>query len=91
MRVSIIKVNEKTLIKDVISMGPKAVDILKKSGLECVACSASQKESIEEAAKIHKIDLDKLIKSLNKIPLGEKIKWKIESKLINSIKSRYSK
>ncbi|WP_446897203.1 DUF1858 domain-containing protein [Clostridium sp. LBM24168] len=88
---SIIKVNEKTLIKDIISMGPKAVEILKKSGLECIACSASQKESIEEAAKIHKINLDELIKSLNKIPLGEKIKWKIKSKIINSMKSRYSK
>ncbi len=83
------KVERKTLIKDILDMGPKAVEILENFGMGCTKCPSSQNESIEEAAAVHKINVEDLINRLNNIPLSEKIKWKIEKKLEDAIKSRY--
>lgn len=84
------KVDEKTLIKDILNIGPMAVDILRKSGMGCIACPSSQNESIGEAAKVHGIDAEKLIEELNKISFAGKIKWRVKQKLINAVKARYN-
>ncbi|AYD40430.1 DUF1858 domain-containing protein [Clostridium fermenticellae] len=85
------KVSKNTLIKDVIKMGPKAVDILRKLGMGCIGCPSSQNESIEEAAAVHGIDVDKLIESLNGISLVYQLKWKLKEKIEKKMKARYSK
>lgn len=61
------KVEGKTLIKDIVNEGPKAVEILMTFGMGCIGCPASQNESIEEAAAVHGINLDNLLQSLNNI------------------------
>ena len=83
------KVDRKTLIKDVLDLGPKAVEILENFNMGCIRCPSSQNESLEEASAVHKINVEDLIYRLNNIPLSEKIKWKIEKKLEDAIKSRY--
>jgi hybrid cluster-associated redox disulfide protein len=60
-------VNGKTLIKDIVKMGPKAVEILMSFGMGCIGCPASQNESIEQAAAVHGINLEDLLQSLNSI------------------------
>ncbi len=84
------EVNRKTLIKDIVNMGPSAIEILKNFGMGCIECPSSQNESIEDAAAAHGIDVENLIQSLNKIPLRKKIKWKIEKKIEDVMKSRYN-
>jgi hybrid cluster-associated redox disulfide protein len=61
------KVEGKTLIKDIVNMGPKSVEILMTFGMGCIGCPASQNESIEEAAAVHGINVENLLKSLNSI------------------------
>lgn len=61
------KVNGKTLIKDIVNMGPKAIEILISFGMGCIGCPSSQNESIEDAAAVHGIDLENLLQSLNNI------------------------
>jgi len=61
------KVEGKTLIKDIVNMGPKAVEILMGFGMGCIGCPASQNESIEEAAAVHGINVNNLLQSLNNI------------------------
>lgn len=61
------KIEGKTLIKDIVNKGPKAVEILMGFGMGCIGCPASQNESIEEAAAVHGIKLDNLLQSLNNI------------------------
>ena len=34
-------------------------------GMGCVGCPSAQAETIEEASKVHGIDVEKLIKALN--------------------------
>lgn len=61
------KVEGKTLIKDIVNEGPKAVEILMGFGMGCIGCPASQNESIEEAAAVHGINVENLLQSLNSI------------------------
>lgn len=61
------KVEKETLIKDIVKMGPEAVQILMGFGMGCIGCPASQNESIEQAATIHGIDVENLLQSLNNI------------------------
>lgn len=61
------KIERTTLIKDIVKVGPKAIEILMSFGMGCIGCPASQSESIEEAAAVHGIDIEKLLQSLNSI------------------------
>jgi len=60
------KINGKEAIAKIITDYPETVDIFFKHGLYCVGCPASYGESIEQGAKIHGIDIKKLLKDLNK-------------------------
>lgn len=61
------KVTRDTLIKDIVKIGPKAIEILMSCGMGCIGCPASQAESIEDAAMVHGIDVEEILESLNNI------------------------
>jgi len=42
-----------------------AAPVLMGIGMHCLGCPASQMESIEEAAAVHGVDADELVKQLN--------------------------
>lgn len=54
------------IICDVLKNHPKAEEILTQFGFHCLYCPASQMETLEEACIIHEIDIDELLKALNK-------------------------
>ncbi len=58
-------ITKDTLIGELIQNKPEAVEILLRHGLGCIGCPASQMETIEEAAIVHGIDVDQLLKALN--------------------------
>lgn len=43
-----------------------AAEILMSFGMGCVGCPSSQAESIEDAAIVHGLNLEKLLEALNK-------------------------
>ena len=43
-----------------------AAEILMSFGMGCVGCPSSQAESIEDAANVHGLNLEKLLVALNK-------------------------
>lgn len=53
------------LITDLIKSYPDAVKILVENGMPCIGCTSSLKETLEEAALVHGLDIDKLIRELN--------------------------
>lgn len=55
------------LIGDVIRQNPRTIEVLMSHGMGCVGCPSSQMETLEEAAMVHSLDLDKLMDSLNEI------------------------
>jgi len=54
-----------TRIGEIIEMDFKTVEILKKHGLNCLGCPASDSESLAEAAKGHGVNVEKIIQELN--------------------------
>ncbi len=43
----------------------KVADVLQESGMHCIHCMLAHGETIEEAAQVHGIDADELVKKLN--------------------------
>lgn len=59
------KVNKTMLVSDILDMDADIMDIFVKHGLNCLGCPASYTESLEEAAKGHNADVEKLIDDIN--------------------------
>jgi len=63
-------VTEDTLIGELITNKPQAIELLFKAGLHCIGCSMSQMESIKQGCIVHGIskkEIKKLIEEINKI------------------------
>lgn len=52
-------------IGEIIKKYPKTTFVFIDYGLHCVGCPLAQNDTIEGAAKLHRLDLDKLLKDLN--------------------------
>lgn len=61
-----LKITKEMRIGEIIKKYPKAVFVFLDYGLHCVGCPMAQPETIEEAVKLHRIDLKKFLKDLNK-------------------------
>ncbi len=53
-------------IGDLLEQFPEKADILLEAGMHCLGCPASQAETLEEACGVHGIDVEDLVKELNK-------------------------
>ncbi len=60
------KVTKKTLISEIMHKNPKAAGILVKEGMMCMGCPHAMSESLEQACLTHGIDINKILKKLNK-------------------------
>ncbi len=54
-------------IGQILQMNPDVVPVLLNAGMHCLGCPASQAESLEEAAMVHGLDADELVKALNEV------------------------
>lgn len=59
------EVTKDMLIGELIRKKPESVETLMSFGMGCVGCPSSQMESLEEAAMVHGLDLNKLMEALN--------------------------
>ena len=58
---------EKTMtIGKLLEENPDKADILLEAGMHCLGCLVAQDETIEQACEVHGIDVDELVKELNK-------------------------
>jgi hybrid cluster-associated redox disulfide protein len=60
-------IHKNMTILEVVSKYPETVAVFEEFGLGCVGCRAALFEDIEEGAKVHGVDVEKLITSLNGI------------------------
>lgn len=58
--------NKDTKIGEIIEIAPEKAEILLQAGMHCLGCPASQEETLEEACEVHGIDVEELVKELNK-------------------------
>lgn len=61
------KITKKMTIQEVLEKYPKTSSVFLKLGLYCFSCPIASEETIEKMAKAYKLDLEKLLKDLNKI------------------------
>lgn len=61
------KITKKMTMGEVMKEYPKTVFVFIDYGLHCVGCPMAEPETIEEAAKLHRINLEKFLKDLNKV------------------------
>ncbi len=59
------EITKDMLIGELIRKKPETIETLMMFGMGCVGCPASQMESLEEAAMVHGLNLDTLMKALN--------------------------
>lgn len=60
------KITKDTFISEALKLNSNAAEILMRNGLGCLGCPSAQMETLEQAAEIHGIDLESLLKELNK-------------------------
>ena len=60
------KITADTLIIDVLQLNPNAPEILLGYGMHCLGCAIAHGETIGEAAQVHGIDVNDLLRDLNK-------------------------
>ena len=59
------QVNKSTMIGDLLQIDQNIAPILLNIGMHCLGCPSSQMETLEEAAMVHGIDSDALVKEIN--------------------------
>ncbi|MCT8978159.1 DUF1858 domain-containing protein [Clostridium sp. CX1] len=59
------KVTKDMTIGEIIRMNPRYAEVLMTFGMGCVGCPASQAETLEQAAQVHGLELDNLLRALN--------------------------
>ena len=64
------KVSKDMLIGQLLQIDANIAPILMRAGMHCLGCPSSQMESLEEAAMVHGLDAEVLVKQINDF-LGE--------------------
>ena len=59
------KIEKTMLIGELIHMDELIPQMLMAAGMHCLGCPSSQMETVEEAAMVHGIDPDALVKEIN--------------------------
>jgi hybrid cluster-associated redox disulfide protein len=59
------EIKKNMTIGEIIRMKPEAAGILMSFGMGCIGCPSAQAETIEEAAMVHGINAEELVKALN--------------------------
>ena len=60
-----VEVTKTMTIGELLQVAPQTAPVLMEVGMHCLACPASQGESLEEAAMVHGIDSDLLVEKIN--------------------------
>lgn len=57
-------VTKEMTIGEILRTNPEVAPVLMQAGMHCLGCPASQGESLEEAAMVHGLDVDEIMKAI---------------------------
>ena len=57
-------ITKEMTIGEILSTNPDVAPVLLEAGMHCLGCPSAQGESLEEAAMVHGIDIDALMKAI---------------------------
>jgi hybrid cluster-associated redox disulfide protein len=61
------KINKDMTIHEIVQKYPKSAKVFMKYGMTCFGCPFAMQETLEQGALAHGIEVDKILKELNKI------------------------
>jgi hybrid cluster-associated redox disulfide protein len=59
------RITKDMTIMDVVNKYPQSIKIFFEHGLFCIGCNVAYRETVEQGATAHGIDVDELIQKLN--------------------------
>ena len=57
-------ITKEMTIGEILRTNPAVAPVLMNAGMHCLGCPSAQAESLEEAAMVHGIDIDELMKAI---------------------------
>ena len=66
------KISSQMNIAEVVQKYPQTIGVFFEHGLGCIGCQAARFENIEQGARVHGIDIEKLVADLNKVVAEER-------------------
>jgi len=61
------KITKNMTIAEALKIKPQIAAVLMTRGMHCLGCVIAQGETIEQAAEVHGLDVDELIKAINEL------------------------
>jgi len=61
------EITKEMTIGQILQLKPAVAPVLMAMGMHCLGCPASQGESLEEAAMVHGMDIDELMKQIAEV------------------------
>ncbi len=65
-----LEITKDTTIRDILEFDESLAEIFLGFDMHCIYCPMSQMETVEEAASVHGVDVDFLLKKLNENKKG---------------------
>ena len=62
-----VKLSKDMTIAEALRIKPQIAPILMSKGMHCLGCVVAQGETIEQAADVHGMDVEELLKELNEV------------------------
>ncbi len=58
------EITKNMTIGEMLQVNPKVAPVLMAAGMHCLGCPSAQAETLEEAAMVHNMDIDELMKQI---------------------------
>ena len=59
------KITKDMTIGEILRACPQVAPVLMEAGMHCLGCPSAQAETLEEAAMVHGMDIDELMKKIS--------------------------
>lgn len=63
------KIKRNMTIAEALKLKPQIAGVLMSKGMHCLGCVISQGETIEQAADVHGLDVEELVKEINELKI----------------------
>ena len=60
-------ITKDTIIGDILDIAPQTAPIFMSIGMHCLGCPSSRGETVEEACRVHGVDVDALLRAVNEV------------------------
>lgn len=61
------KITKNMIIDDVLSLDENLGEVFLGFGMHCIFCHLGLEETVEEAAEVHEVDVELLVRKLNEV------------------------